>query len=99
MKSTIHPTYFVDAQVTCSCGNTFATGSTKKDIHVEICYKCHPLYTGEKRYVDTLGQVGKFQQKQKTAQELRQKYGTKKVKKQEKEDYRPKSLKELLTQV
>jgi large subunit ribosomal protein L31 len=55
MKSAIHPTYFVDAKIVCSCGNTFVSGSTKQEIRVEICSNCHPVYTGVKRFVDTLG--------------------------------------------
>ena len=46
MKEGIHPAYY-QATVTCNCGNTFVTGSTKKDIHVEICSKCHSFYTGQ----------------------------------------------------
>ena len=95
MKASIHPTYFTDAQVICSCGNTFVTGSTKQEIHVEVCFKCHPLYTGEKRYVDTLGQVGKFQQKQKVAAEYQKTAGKKQVK-EEKKQARPKTLRELM---
>ena len=46
MREGIHPNYY-QATVTCNCGNTFVTGSTKEDIHVEICSKCHPFYTGQ----------------------------------------------------
>jgi large subunit ribosomal protein L31 len=60
MKPKIHPTYYPDAKVTCSCGSSFTTGSTRKDIHVEICSVCHPLYTGKKKLVDTAGRVDKF---------------------------------------
>ncbi len=60
MKAKTHPTYYSDAKVTCSCGNSFVTGSTVKDIHVEICSACHPLYTGKKKLIDTAGQVDKF---------------------------------------
>lgn len=60
MKATGHPTYFADAKVTCACGNTFNTGSTQELIRVEICSKCHPLFTGQQKFVDTLGQVDKF---------------------------------------
>ena len=95
MKQSIHPKYFEDVLVTCSCGNTFKTGSTKEAIRVEVCYKCHPLYTGEKRYVDTLGQVGKFQQKQKVAAEYQKTAGKKQVK-EEKKQARPKTLRELM---
>ena len=48
MREGIHPNYY-QATVTCNCGNTFVTGSTKQDIHVEICSKCHPFYTGQQK--------------------------------------------------
>ena len=60
MKAGIHPEYYHDARVTCACGNAFTVGSTKKEIQVEICAKCHPFYTGQKRYVDTRGRVERF---------------------------------------
>ena len=49
MREAIQPTYY-QATVTCNCGNTFVTGSTKEDLHVEICSKCHPFYTGQQKY-------------------------------------------------
>ena len=63
MKANIHPTYFPEAKVTCACGNTFTTGSTLENIRVEICSACHPFFTGAQRFVDTLGQVERFQKK------------------------------------
>jgi large subunit ribosomal protein L31 len=60
MKTEIHPTYYKNAKVTCSCGNTFTTGATQAIIHVEICAKCHPFYTGEEKLIDTAGRVEKF---------------------------------------
>ena len=99
MKKNIHPQYYEQAQVVCACGNSFTTGSTKPKITADVCYKCHPFYTGEKRYIDTLGQVEKFQQKEKTAKEYKQRHPPKKTKKEQKEDRRPKSLKELLTEM
>ena len=63
MKDKIHPKYFEDAKVTCSCGATFTTGSTKKELHVELCSECHPFYTGSKRMVDTAGRVERFKQR------------------------------------
>jgi large subunit ribosomal protein L31 len=63
MKKGIHPTYYVDAQVICSCGNTWTTGSTQKLIRTDVCSKCHPFYTGEQRIVDTEGQVDRFYKK------------------------------------
>jgi len=63
MKEKIHPKYYTDAQVTCSCGNTFTTGSTRKTLKVELCSACHPFYTGSKRMVDTAGRVERFKQR------------------------------------
>jgi large subunit ribosomal protein L31 len=63
MKPKIHPKYYNNAQVTCLCGNTFVTGSTKPEIRVEVCSKCHPFYTGEHRIVDTLGRVERFKKR------------------------------------
>ena len=60
MKKNIHPTYYPDAQVICACGNTWTTGSTQEVIRTEMCYLCHPFFTGEQRIVDTAGQVERF---------------------------------------
>jgi len=62
MKNGIHPAYVVTT-VTCSCGNTFVTRSTKKEIRVDICSACHPFFTGKLKYVDTAGRIEKFQSK------------------------------------
>jgi large subunit ribosomal protein L31 len=60
MKPGIHPEY-VDITVTCACGETFQTRSTKKgDLHVEICSACHPFFTGKQKLVDTAGRVDRF---------------------------------------
>jgi large subunit ribosomal protein L31 len=63
MKEKIHPEYYPEAKVTCSCGNVFEVGSTQKDIKTEICSKCHPFYTGEQKIIDAQGQVQKFKEK------------------------------------
>lgn len=63
MKATIHPQWFPEAKVTCACGNTFVTGSTLGEIRVEICNACHPFFTGDQKFVDTLGQVDRFVKK------------------------------------
>jgi len=63
MKEGIHPTYYPDATVICACGNTWKTGSTKQVLHTDVCFKCHPFYTGEQRIVDTEGQVDRFYKK------------------------------------
>lgn len=60
MKADIHPTYFPEAKVICACGNTFTVGSTVKEIHIELCSKCHPFYTGKQKLVDTARRVEKF---------------------------------------
>jgi len=57
LKPEIHPAYYRDAKVVCSCGNSWTTGSTKKEFRVELCSKCHPFFTGEQRIVDTEGRV------------------------------------------
>jgi large subunit ribosomal protein L31 len=62
MKEKIHPQY-VECTVTCGCGNTFVTRSTKPSLHVEICSACHPFYTGKQKFVDTAGRVEKFQKR------------------------------------
>jgi large subunit ribosomal protein L31 len=63
MKTGIHPKYSA-IQVTCSCGNTFTTGSTVgKPLHVEVCSVCHPFYTGKQKVMDTAGRVEKFRQR------------------------------------
>jgi len=65
MKEKIHPKYFPEAKVTCSCGNTFTTGSTRETLRVELCSKCHPFFTGEQKIVDTAGRVERFRRKYK----------------------------------
>ena len=60
MKEKIHPTWYLEARVTCACGNTWLTGATQAEIKTDICSACHPFYTGEQRIVDTEGQVDRF---------------------------------------
>ncbi len=63
MKEGIHPKYYPEAKVICSCGNTWTTGSTRPEIRTDVCYNCHPYFTGEQRIVDTEGQVDRFYKK------------------------------------
>ncbi len=63
MKQGIHPKYSTDITVTCACGNSFVTGSTKEVLRMEICGACHPFYTGQERLIDTARRVEKFQDK------------------------------------
>jgi large subunit ribosomal protein L31 len=65
MKEKIHPKYFPEASVTCSCGNAFTTGSTRQTLRVELCNKCHPFFTGEQKIIDTAGRVERFNKKYK----------------------------------
>lgn len=62
MKENIHPKYGV-SQVRCVCGETFETGSTRKELKVEICSKCHPFFTGKQKLVDTGGRVDRFKRR------------------------------------
>jgi large subunit ribosomal protein L31 len=62
MKKDIHPQY-EEATVRCSCGNTFTTRSTKKELHVELCSQCHPFYTGKQKLVDSGGRVDRFKRR------------------------------------
>lgn len=71
MRKGIHPTYYTDAKVVCSCGNTWTTGSTRKEIHTEVCSKCHPFFTGQQqRLIDIEGQVDRFYKKLQARQEF-----------------------------
>lgn len=103
MKTGIHPKYF-QTVVTCACGNTFTVGSTKDHLEVEICAKCHPFFTGEMKFVDTLGRVEKFQAKKAASAasgfvSKKAKVALKKQEEQALEAARPKSLKEMLDKV
>jgi large subunit ribosomal protein L31 len=62
MKPDIHPEYML-THVTCSCGASFTTRSTKPELHVEICSNCHPFYTGKQKLMDTGGRVERFQRR------------------------------------
>ena len=82
MKKAIHPKWFPDAVVSCACGNRFTVGATKQELRVEICAKCHPFFTGEMKFVDTMGRVERFQQKIQSAAAQADVLAAKKKKKQ-----------------
>jgi large subunit ribosomal protein L31 len=63
MKKDIHPKYYADCKVTCSCGNSFTIGATVPDMRLEICSACHPLYTGKAKFVDTAGRLDRFKER------------------------------------
>jgi large subunit ribosomal protein L31 len=98
MKPNIHPNWQDDVKVTCSCGNSFTTGSAQDSIKVDLCNKCHPFFTGEMKFVDVQGRVEKFQAKQKQAQKI-QAIKTKKTSKKSQQAQDPKTLKEMLTTI
>ncbi len=62
MKAGIHPN-FVEATVTCACGNTFKTGSIRQNLRVDVCSKCHPFFTGQQRILDSAGRVERFRRR------------------------------------
>lgn len=97
----MHPQWYSEAKVTCACGNSFITGSILPEIRVEICSHCHPLFTGQQKFVDTLGQVDRFikkTQSSKVKQEERKRIlESRKSKVAEQKKERP-SLKDLLMQ-
>lgn len=102
MKQDIHPKWFPEARVICSCGNTFITGSTKEEIRVEVCSSCHPFFTGQQKFVDTMGRVEKFQKKQSTASSTpivakRKKKLLRKIQEAKDEEQKPRTIKEMLT--
>lgn len=98
-KKDIHPKYYPNATVTCACGNTFTTGSTKPELRVDVCHKCHPFYTGEERIIDTGGTIERFKRKQKEAalkqKAKRRKQETEKME-ERKTEKQPRTLRELL---
>jgi large subunit ribosomal protein L31 len=63
MKEKIHPNYFNEAKVSCVCGNEFTTGSTQKEIKVDICSDCHPFFTGKQKLIDVEGRVERFKKR------------------------------------
>lgn len=98
MKANIHPTWHPEARVRCACGNEFTVGSTLPEIHIEVCSRCHPFYTGQARYVDTAGRVEKFTAKQKVATQRlpkKERRSLKRKQKLEEELLRPSSLEEI----
>lgn len=72
MKKDIHPKWYENAKISCSCGNSFTAGSTVPELKVEICSNCHPFYTGEQKFVDTEGRVEKFVKKSKKIEEMKE---------------------------
>ncbi len=95
MKKTIHPEYFGETKVTCACGATYHFGSTRQNIHVELCQKCHPFYTGAQRFVDTANKIDKFNKKRDVASKFKVTVAAKKEEEKQR-NQAPKSLAEML---
>lgn len=83
MKEKIHPNWFPESRVHCACGNSFTTGSTMKEIAVEVCSACHPFFTGTQKFLDTAGRVDKFNQKVAIAAKKQEDAAARKRKKEE----------------
>lgn len=85
MKAQIHPTWYPEAKVTCACGNVFYVGATVPEISVQVCYNCHPYYTGQMKYLDTAGRVDAFKARRaKASKEVISKTEKRHLKKQKK---------------
>jgi large subunit ribosomal protein L31 len=102
MKAKIHPTWYPEAKVICGCGNTFTTGATVPEIHVDVCSNCHPFYTGQMKFLDTAGRVDAFKAKMAGAStkliSKTEKRMAKKLKKLADEAARPETLAQLREQ-
>jgi large subunit ribosomal protein L31 len=99
MKTAIHPKWYPEAKVTCACGNSFVMGATVPEFTVEVCYACHPFYTGQMKYMDTAGRIDKFKARVQGANvkavSKTEKRKLKREKKMQKEMDRPDTLSEL----
>lgn len=99
MKTTIHPNWHEEAKIICACGNTFSVGSTVAETHVDVCYSCHPFYTGTMKFLDSAGRVDAFKAKMagagKKVMSKTEKRENKRLKKLAEEASRPESLAEL----
>lgn len=94
MKANIHPQYYDEAKVICACGNTAIIGGTAQEIRVDVCNNCHPFFTGEMKYLDTLGKVERFEKSRQKAKELAVTHQKKITEKAER--IRPQSLREMI---
>lgn len=95
MKAQTHPTYFPDAKVICACGNVMTIGSTQQTIHVELCSKCHPFYTGAQKFLDSASRIQNFQKRKDAAVKYKATVTKKKEALKEKANG-PKTLAEML---
>jgi large subunit ribosomal protein L31 len=82
VKTQVHPKWHPEAQVSCACGAQFTTGSTTPKISVEVCSNCHPLWTGQQKFLDTAGRVEKFNQRVAMAEKKKAETATRRERKQ-----------------
>jgi large subunit ribosomal protein L31 len=82
VKTKGHPKWYPEAHVTCACGAQFTTGSTSPNISVEVCSNCHPLWTGQQKFLDTAGRVEKFNQRAAMADKKKAEAAARKTRKQ-----------------
>lgn len=94
MKDAIHPKYFSETQISCSCGATLSVGATQENMQTEICSSCHPLYTGKKKTIDTTGRVDRFKKMAQRAQEKREEDIRLKEEKKKREESRATKIEE-----
>jgi len=92
-KQGIHPKYYPKAKIICSCGARYEVGSTVPEIHVEVCSRCHPFFTGEQKFIDTGGRLERFKQIMAKSQQLKEKMEKAEKKKAEKEEQKQKQKK------
>ena len=95
MKKNIHPKYFADAKIVCSCGNIIEAGSTVKDMKVEICSACHSFYTGKKKMMDATGRVDRFKKMSEKAAQKKEAVKTAKAAKAKTKEKKEKPTKKI----
>jgi len=94
MKKDIHPKYYENTKVTCSCGASFELGSTIPKISVEICSNCHPAYTGNKKYFDSAGRLDRFKTRAEKSAKIQEKISQEKAKALSKKSAQDKEVEE-----
>lgn len=95
MKKDIHPKYFENTKVTCSCGAAFEIGSTIPELKVEICSNCHPVYTGKKKFIDTAGRLERFMAKMEKSKKMQEEISKREKSKTTKPDEKTSEAKEI----
>ncbi|MCD6097167.1 50S ribosomal protein L31 [bacterium] len=79
MKKDIHPKYYPKAKIICACGAKYEVGSTKEEMHIEICAQCHPFYTGQQKLIDTGGRLERYKKRLAKSEKIKQEKEKKKA--------------------